>query len=66
MKKKIGRLAEPVMLAGIGEYRKGENTMQTRWALLRMAHYYHLLQSMGDDGPENLSKMEAYCELARP
>ncbi len=54
------------MLAGIGEYRKGENTMQTRWALLRMAHYYHLLQSMGDDGPENLSKMEAYCELARP
>lgn len=41
------------------------NTVKFREQILRMAHYYYLLQCMGDENTENKKKMEFYLKIAR-
>lgn len=48
----------------IEEHAAGRNTKQMRRQLLQMAHYYHLLQNLGDPRADN-EKMDQYWTLAK-
>ena len=61
---KIGDQEEDTLQFEIEEYASGRNTKQMRQQLLRLAHYYHLLQNLGDPNA-NSEKMEQYWTLAK-
>lgn len=48
----------------IEEHAAGRNTKQMRRQLLRIAHYYHLLQNLGDPNA-NSERMDCYWNLAK-
>lgn len=48
----------------IEEHAAGRNTKQMRQLLLRIAHYYHLLQNLGDSRADT-EKMDQYWTLAK-
>lgn len=48
----------------IEEHAAGRNTKQMRQQLLRITHYYHLLQNLGDPKVDS-EKMEQYWALAK-
>lgn len=61
---KIGGQEEDTLQFEIEEHASGRNTKQMRQQLLRIAHYYHLLQNLGDPNA-NSEKMEQYWTLAK-
>ena len=61
---KIGDREEDTLRFEIEEHASGRNTRQMRQQLLRIAHYYHLLQNLGDPNA-NSEKMERYWTLAK-
>ena len=62
--KKIGEQEEDAMQIEIEEHASGRNTRSTRQRLIRLAHYYHLLQNLGDS-EANTERMELYWSLAK-
>ena len=62
LRDKAEKESEKVLMAEFEEYDAGRNTRRERRQLLRMAHYYHLLQNMGID--DSGYRMEKYWELA--
>ena len=65
LRDKVNKEEEKSLFVEIADYESGENTKAVRGQMLRMAHYYHLLQNMGDEDPENRSKLETYWAIAR-
>ena len=65
LKEKINKQEESNLIIEIEEYYAGANTKATREQMLRLAHYYHLLINMGDEDPENTTKLETYWAIAR-
>lgn len=61
---KIGGQEEKVLQIEMEEHASGRNTKSTRQQLIRLAHYYHLLQNMGDS-KANPKRMELYWNLAK-
>lgn len=61
---KIGDQEEGTLQFEIEEHAAGRNTKQMRRQLLRIAHYYHLLQNLGDSKADS-EKMEQYWTLAK-
>ena len=61
---KIGDQEEGTLRFEIEEHAAGRNTKQMRRQLLRIAHYYHLLQNLGDQKADP-EKMEQYWTLAK-
>ena len=62
LRDKAEKESEKVLMAEFEEYDAGRNTRRERRQLLRIAHYYHLLQNMGID--DSGYRMEKYWELA--
>jgi len=65
LKEKVNKAEEDSLIIEMEDYSSGANTKAVRDQMLRMAHYYHLLQNMGDEDPENKSKLETYWAIAR-
>ncbi len=64
LKEKVNEMEEDVLVEEINEYGSDRNTRQVRSSLLRLAHYYHLLQIMGDESVDK-GKFEATWGIAR-
>lgn len=65
LRKKIEKQEENTVIYEMTDYEAGQNTKAVRDQMLRIAHYYHLLQNMGDDNPDNKAKLETYWAIAR-
>ena len=65
LRDKVNKEEEKSLIIKMSEYESRENTKAVRGQMLRMAHYYHLLQNMGDEDPENSNKLETYWGIAR-
>lgn len=65
LKEKINKQEESSLFIEIEDYSAGANTKAVRDQMLRLAHYYHLLKNMGDEDPENTTKLETYWAIAR-
>lgn len=66
IKEKLQKIEEPILILETSEHAAGENTKEIRESILWIAHYYHLLQNLGDgDSADDQSKLEEYLSLAR-
>ncbi len=61
---KIGDQEADTLQFEIEEHATGRNTKHARQQLIRIAHYYHLLQNLGDPNADS-EKMEQYWTLAK-
>lgn len=64
LREKVKGMEEDVLVREIDEYGADRNTKPVRTMLLRMAHYYHVLQIMGDTTVDK-GKYEATWGIAR-